>query len=212
MSLIDKFTKDLDGSAFNRSFYQADLSFDGLVESLLMYVSRPSFDAFKLGQLTISESASIILNAIPEFQRNNDKWSSQMQVGYVLNVMRGMRGSPLMLYTVWPDRTKVNCKILDGLQRITALLRFWTDDNMMFNISTGEQISAGQLREDPHFVTALFSKAIPVRVYDFKHEIEAVKFYIEINENITHSQDDIAKAKDFLSAAMQRMEVRSQAI
>jgi hypothetical protein len=30
VSLIDKFTKDLDGSAFNRSFYQADLSFDGM--------------------------------------------------------------------------------------------------------------------------------------------------------------------------------------
>jgi len=38
-----------------------------------------------------------------------------------------------------------------------------------------------------------------VKIHPFSSEAEAVKFYIEINENITHSADDILKAKRYLT-------------
>lgn len=39
---------------------------------------------------------------------------------------------------------------------------------------------------------------INVKQYKFNTEIEAVEFYILMNENITHSKADIQRAKDYL--------------
>jgi hypothetical protein len=39
-----------------------------------------------------------------------------------------------------------------------------------------------------------------IRIYDFKNMEEAVRFYIDMNENITHSAADITKAKEWAKA------------
>jgi rubrerythrin len=47
----------------------------------------------------------------------------------------------------------------------------------------------------------MFRNRITVRLanYTFGSEIEAVQFYIEMNENISHSAADIKKARDYLA-------------
>ena len=40
---------------------------------------------------------------------------------------------------------------------------------------------------------------LKLRIYNFKSEEEMINFYININENITHSPQDIKKAKDYLN-------------
>lgn len=38
---------------------------------------------------------------------------------------------------------------------------------------------------------------MPVRIYNFRSEVEAVDFYIEMNDGITHSPEDIEKARRY---------------
>src|SRR5690606_33990223 len=119
----------------------------------------------------------------------------EMQVSYVYNVLRGMRGSPLVFYSIKPDAGKKNCMILDGLQRLTALVRFQNDMDMIFEMPGNKSITASEILSGDF--SRLWSLVVPIRIYEFYSEIEAVNFYIEMNENITHSPEDIKRAKDY---------------
>lgn len=126
-------------------------------------------------------------NYIPVFQRENNKWSKKMQIAYVENILKGMR-KEICLYTLDKSIHSDRKFILDGLQRITALNLFINDKIKVF-----KKFSYSEIKKDiGHLVFQDF------RLYQFENEIEAVRFYIEINENITHSKEDIRKAKEYL--------------
>ena len=40
---------------------------------------------------------------------------------------------------------------------------------------------------------------VVIKLYDFDTENEAIEFYIDMNENITHQPKDIEKARKFLN-------------
>lgn len=130
---------------------------------------------------------SVLINFmehIPSFQRNNDKWTNKMQISYVENVLKGLN-NPILIYTLKDNSKRF---ILDGLQRITALNLFINNELKVFEKYNYIDIL--------HKVDA-FTR-INVKQYKFNTEIEAVEFYILMNENITHSKADIQRAKDYL--------------
>lgn len=193
------FYNELRASAFNRDYYQVDMSFDALLETVLRYLDRDAAKALSANVITPLQAGDIILKSVPDFQRDNDKWSPVMQEQYVRNVLRGMRGSPIMLSRIG----KVGagpCNIIDGLQRLTALVRFFTDPDMPITNSKNEVFTASEILGSEVMSKYLWNISVPLRIYTFYNEAEVVRFYIEMNENITHSADDIAKAKAYLAS------------
>lgn len=181
---LDKLISD---SAFNRSSYKVDIRLSGLFRGLSMYTHGED-DSFNL-----EDNPSRFVEAIPPFQRENDKWSEDMQVKFMENVIKGLT-TTLMLYEVVPNNgmpLMCSCKILDGLQRLTALYRFTQGAFKAFGYTHDELFMNKTYR--------LALKTVKIQVYTFSSEIEAVRFYIEMNENITHSVQDIARAKTYLA-------------
>lgn len=127
-------------------------------------------------------------NYVPEFQRANDKWNKKMQVKFIENLVLGFT-SQISLYTVSKNEFP-KWLILDGFQRLTAVNLFIYHELKIFNGLTYDDVKAkidGGVNQ------------LQFRLYRFDSEIEAVEFYISINENITHSKKDIQRAKDYLA-------------
>ena len=130
--------------------------------------------------------------AVPAFQRSNDKWNLQMKIKFVENVLCGHR-STISLFTIDNSRDPSlrDSKNLDGLQRLTALSDFLQDKfavfgDYKFSDLEGDRVFKGM------------GVNIEMQIFNFSNEAEAVQFYIDMNENITHSNDDIEKAKCYL--------------
>ncbi|WP_152633381.1 DUF262 domain-containing protein [Aliarcobacter butzleri] len=124
---------------------------------------------------------------IPEFQRSNDKWTKKMQVKFIENLITGCV-TQISLYTT-TDKEFPKWFILDGLQRLTAFNLFITNQLKVFGDLTYDDVKDNISGE---------TNPIEFKLYRFNNEIEAVEFYIAINENITHSKKDIQRAKDYL--------------
>lgn len=175
---IDSIKNLLSNNAFCRNSYSVSVPVSTAIQSLLSYMNNAE-----------PKDDIDIFNAVPSFQRDNDKWSELMQIKFIENVLKGYK-STIMLYEIVPagdTPTLVNCLILDGLQRITALYRFINGEIKAFNKSYGELV-AGK-------VLSSTRRVLEMKIYSFASEREAINFYIEMNENITHSPMDIAKAR-----------------
>lgn len=125
---------------------------------------------------------------VPVFQRANDKWTKKMQIKFIENLVLGLT-SQISLYTVSKNEFP-KWLILDGFQRLTAVNLFIYHKLEIFNGLTYDDIKAnidGGVNQ------------LQFRLYRFNNEIEAVEFYIAMNENITHSKKDIQRAKDYLA-------------
>jgi len=124
---------------------------------------------------------------IPPFQRSNDKWTRDMQIKFVENVLKGVT-STIILCEVDGDE---NAIILDGQQRLTALKAFLCNEFPILG-----KFYYRDIKEEIKMVSA----NIRYRVIVAKDKAEMVQFYIDMNENITHSKEDIDKAKRYLKA------------
>jgi len=82
-------------------------------------------------------------------------------------------------------------KIIDGLQRTTAILDFLDGRFKIF-----DKFSFADFGE----TLGSFDSKLILNMYTFENWKEIGKFYIDMNENITHSKADIQKAKDWFLA------------
>lgn len=141
------------------------------------------------------ENIEDVFKAVPSFQRDNDKWTVEMQHDFIKNIIKGLR-TTIMLYEVNEDASKynllTNCYILDGLQRITAIYAFITGKFTVFGKTYQEML-------DESIISAT-SMPITLKIFSFPNESEVIKFYISMNKGMTHSNEDIKKAKDILDA------------
>lgn len=142
-----------------------------------------------------SEGIKGIFKAVPAFQRDNDKWTQKMKHDFIKNIIKGFR-TTLMMYEINPTPSRIDplidCKILDGLQRVTAIYEFITGEFTVFGKTYQELV-------DMDIITGT-SIPVTVKIYSFPSESEVIKFYISMNENISHSKEDIKKAEDVLAA------------
>lgn len=171
-------------SPFARSHYSVDIPLNTFHKSMMMYISDKKYEnGFVLED---------IFSGVPEFQRDNNKWSESMQIKFVENIIMGCK-STIMLYEVPPKgdlSSYCDCMILDGLQRITAIHRFIRGEIKAFEHTFLELL---ELR-----VLTNVRCRIKVNIYTFATEREVIEFYIAMNESITHSSEDIDKAKAYL--------------
>ena len=167
-----------------------------------VHLSRFLVHLMQLSGLEVDSSEAVtaddIFQAVPSFQRDNDKWTVEMQINFIEKIICGYRTSISLYELKSAEQTFSSlddCKILDGLQRITAIYKFLTGQIKAFG-KTYKELS------DDRIITAT-SVPINIKVFSFTSEEEAISFYIEINENITHSKADIDKAKKILATIQQ---------
>lgn len=136
-----------------------------------------------------SEFSTKLMEAMtPDFQRQNTKWSREMQISFVENVVGGLR-SNIMIYFI-SSQDGGYCNILDGLQRLTALKAFIDGEIPLF----GEYYYADVIKGG-----GVGNKVIPLVIYEFPSHRAACEFYIAMNKNITHSPQDLETAYKFLA-------------
>ena len=166
-------------SPFNRIRYRVTIQLKRAINSIMNYTHMDGSDI----------DMERIFEAIPKFQRDNDKWTTKMQQGFIENIIMGFK-TDILLFEVG-DKGYIDCMILDGLQRITAIYKFLNNDLLVFGKTLDELMDGGILR-------GFNDGYINLNIFTFDTEAEAVQYYIDINENITHSNDDIIRAKNYL--------------
>lgn len=88
---------------------------------------------------------------------------------------------------------------------MTALMRFFTDPEMEIAFDDNLVLTAKEILANATFTRMFWNLNVPLLIYQFASEAEAVQHYIEMNEQITHSQADILKAKAYLTSLVSDM-------
>ncbi len=182
-TVLDKLRSNIMKSPFNRQGYRVSVELGSLHRSLRFYSEALSEDVADF---------DLIKTMTPDFQRDNDKWDLSRKVKFVENILAGYP-TDITLFTVKNDLLD-DCGILDGLQRLTALQDWFENKFSIYGDIYYSQLS--------HFRRTPFSSCrVSFVIHNFKTLPEAVQFYIDINEGISHSEEDILKAKNYLKSS-----------
>lgn len=179
--VIKRLRNNTKKSAFNKQGYQVTFEVGSFHKTLRFYSEATNSEV---------EDSSLISTMVPDFQRDNDKWNIDRKIKFVENILCGYQ-STIMLATIGNDLMD-DCFIIDGLQRLTALQDWFDGKFPVYGDIWYKELS--QLRRAP-FVDCRMSLV----VYVFDTIQDCVNFYIDINEGISHSTEDIKRAKDYLS-------------
>lgn len=137
-----------------------------------------------------SEEAEYYLELNPDFQRGH-VWTEQQQVSYIEYVISGGKTGTILLNAYdWPQVKKRGDYVcVDGLQRITAIKKFYHNEIKAFSHYYSE--FEGKL--------PFLKYSIPVNVNNLKTREEVLKWYIELNSGGTpHTVEEIEKVRDLL--------------
>ena len=176
-------------SSFNRNNYCVNLDLHTFMQSMLFHTW---YDMNARLDVNIPNDNKIhntewLQRVTPAFQRANNKWNKAMKVRFIENLLSGAKVE-LMLFRM---ETQDDAQIIDGLQRTTAILDFFHGKVKPFGFTY--QDLKGKMR-------AFSSHNLLIKIYTFDTWGEVGKFYVDMNENITHSKADIQKAKDWFLA------------
>jgi hypothetical protein len=161
---------------FRTAPYHADVPLDHLKR----WVERQQNDAAAQGGK---------FEMCPDFQRGH-VWTADQQVAYVEFFLRGGKSAREIYWNHpgWMGAFKGDMVLVDGLQRITALLAFLNDEIPAF----------GTFRKD-------FTGHVPLTctlrmcVCNLKTRAEVLAWYIELNEGgVVHTAEEIARVKAML--------------
>lgn len=129
----------------------------------------------------------LILN--PDFQRGH-VWSEEQQTKFIEHLLKGGKTNPIYLNQKgWMKDFKGEFVCVDGLQRITACLRFLNNEIPAFGHLINEY-------EDKisHLINMEFV------IHDLPTKAEVLKWYIELNTGGTvHTEDEINRVKELLN-------------
>lgn len=200
----------LSNNAFSLKSHVTNVDMSVLFTGLLAYIDRAKFRKNGICAVSCLEDRKVfldatktVLEAVPEFQRDNDKWTPEMQSTFVLNCLKGAKSAPIVLYST--DSEISNCKLLDGLQRLTAFAEFLSWQTLSFDVNGATVSSQDMLSACQNLPRFLYESPFEVRIMKFKTELEAVDYYIEINENFTHSKEDIERAKAYRNLLLNKV-------
>lgn len=134
----------------------------------------------------------------PDFQRGH-VWTEDQQIAWMEYFLRGgISGRTLYFNAPWWgdfDKNKYEYKdfvLVDGLQRLTAFLRFLKGEIGVFG---GHRV--GDFEDRVRMCRA--SDNLRINVNSLKTKAEVLQWYIQMNEGGTpHSKEEIAKVKELL--------------
>lgn len=137
------------------------------------------------------EEDGLILN--PEFQRGH-VWTQEQQERYIEYFLKGGTSGREMFFNKpsWHCSAKTDYDdfvCVDGLQRITAIMKFQANEIKAFGLYYNE------FEGEPREVTTRLS----IRINDLQYEKDVLQWYIEMNEGGTpHTKEEIQRVRDIL--------------
>jgi hypothetical protein len=127
----------------------------------------------------------------PDFQRGH-VWTEEQSIAFVEFILRGGKTSPMLLnHPGWMSSFAGKFVCVDGLQRLTALLRFLKNDLPVFG---------GHYCEDIEKIELLL-RGISLNFYinELKTREEVIEWYLELNAGGTpHSKEELDRVAQLL--------------
>ena len=126
----------------------------------------------------------------PDFQRGH-VWTEEQQVNYIEFLLKGGQSSRVIYFNHpgWMTGFKGDFVCVDGLQRLTAVIRFLGNEIKVFGCYYKD--FEGNM---PNDLDLLFN------VNNLKTKKEVLKWYLEMNSSGTiHTDDELNKVKNMLS-------------
>ena len=150
----------------------------------------------RVSRWVAKEQEELGLELNPEFQRGH-VWTKRQQVAYMEFLLRGGRTGrdfyfnyPSMHIQV-PDGAYNAYVCVDGLQRLTAIQKFFGNELKVFGSFFWEYTDRIRISMN----------SIRVHVNDLKTEKEVLQWYIEMNSGGTpHSKTEITRVKTLLDS------------
>ena len=128
----------------------------------------------------------------PDFQRGY-VWTEAQQIAYMEFILKGGKTPPIQLnHPGWLNDFNGDFVCVDGLQRLTALLKFL--DNKL-------PVFGGVYMNDFEDEQGMFGRYdINIRVNNLQTRKEVLNWYLEMNSGGTvHTEDDLNKVKRLLN-------------
>lgn len=153
--------------------YQIDVHLNYFKESIDRYVSEEG------------------LQLNPDFQRGH-VWSESQQIKYVEYLLRGGKSGNIV-YLNHPGWHITSCEgdfvCVDGLQRLTAIYRFVTNEIPVFDTFYKD------FEDSPRMISA----TIKININDLKTRREVLEWYLEMNSGGTvHTDDELNRVRGLL--------------
>lgn len=138
-------------------------------------------------------------NLDPEFQRAH-VWTEAQQIAYVEYIMQGgLSGRDIYLNCDgWMNTMTGTMQLVDGKQRITAVLKFLKNELRAFGLLCNE--FEGNMPFDYGF---------KFHVNDLDTEQEILEWYIHLNSGVAHTTEEIEKVKSMIQELEETDELSS---
>jgi len=158
--------------------YQIDVSLDGLERTIAHY--RDDYG----------------LDLDPDFQRGH-VWTQEQQSAFVEYILRGGKTAPFLLNDPeWYRPSDIvhdtGFTLVDGKQRITALLKYLAGDLPVFH---------GHFRGGIEGIRAIEGRQyLKIHINDLPTRADVLRWYLELNSGGTpHSQEELLRVRELLS-------------
>lgn len=186
---IDLVQKLVKNSPFKKEKYTTIISLSQIPDKILYYN-----EIIDKNDQVITAAPNVntttLKNFVAPFQREIKHWNEQMKIKFIENIILGCR-TDIILYTLTKGVNE-GCLILDGQHRVNAFLEFIEGKFKVFDCSFKELHDSGLLRATKYH-------EIFFHIISFDNQNDAIDFYISMNENITHTPEDIKIAKNYLN-------------
>lgn len=147
------------------------------------------------------EKNNVILN--PDFQRGH-VWNDIQQIRYVEYLLRnGQSGRDIYFnHPGWMGNWKGDMVCVDGLQRITAALKFAQNKLAVFGGYFLNDLKVSELKlESPTDIkrAILHKFRFNIHVHDLQTEAEVIQWYLDFNSGGTpHTQEELDRVRKLL--------------
>jgi len=134
------------------------------------------------------ENLNLQLN--PDFQRGH-VWTEEQQIAYVEHLLRGGESARVVYFNHpgWMTNWKGDFVCVDGLQRITACLKFLRNEIKVF----------GKYYEKDFEDRIPFNIGLKINVNNLQTRKEVLKWYLEMNSGGTiHTDKELDKVRKLL--------------
>jgi len=125
----------------------------------------------------------------PDFQRGH-VWAEDQQISYIEFLLKGGKSARIIYFNHpnWMGNWQGDFVCVDGLQRLTAVMRFFNNEIKVFD--TYYKDFEDKLHSD---IDLIFN------VNNLKTKKEVLQWYLEMNSGGTiHTEEEISRVKELL--------------
>lgn len=178
---MDRITRFADIPRFTR---EGSYAVDYPIDSLVKWIE--------------DEQAEVGLQLNPDFQRGH-VWTEDQQIAYMEFFLRGGKTGRTIYFNCpsWhrsvPKGDYDEYVCVDGLQRVTAIMRFIHNEIRVFGSLYSEYTDSPRIVHD----------TIRVNINDLKSKREVLQWYIDMNSGGTpHTNDEIERVKRIMELSI----------